>query len=284
MINVLKYIKTLENYKNYKPIITVGINNIENYYDYYIENDLLFIVFSTVTDDGKNSYFNLAIVNPDCITGIYCPYGLHADVSAVSASSEKYSTAFTSTMKDIIPKFLEGANSNNFNLPYVKARISVGDEIIRITENTVVNGDLFSIDDSNLSVESIVGQPGNPMTKKYRFFSNFSKIESMYIPFIDIPATPIKDLVNDEILTLVDTLKTNKYGDPKVPGYARQEYFKGDRIFADISDKTKGETTYTRRYFVSKINNNNTVPLSVEAATQNAWLECDKNFTSEISV
>lgn len=282
MINVLEYLKNLDGFKNNKPIITVGINNIENYYDYYIKDNLLFIIFSTITDDGKNSYFNLAIINPDCITGIYCPYGLKADISKVSADKTNYSSVFTAKMKEIIPKFLDGANNNNFNLAYTKARISVGDEIIRITENTKINGDLFSIDDNNISLENIVGQPGNTMTKQFRFFSNFNKIESMYIPFDDIPLTPIKDIVGDEILDMVNNLKINKYGKPKVPGYERIEYSKGNRIFADIADKTKNEKEYTRRYFVSKINNNSYVPLSADAKEADAWLECDSDFTSEI--
>lgn len=282
MINVLEYLKTLDGYKNNKPIITVGINNIENYYDYYIKNNLLFIIFSTITDDGKNSYFNLAIINPDCITGIYCPYGLKADISKVSANKTNYSTIFTNKMKEIIPKFLDGANSNNFNLAYTKARISVGDEIIRITEDTKINGDIFSIDDYNISLENIVSKPGNIMAKRFRFFTNFSKIESIYIPFEDIRLTPVKDIVDTEILDMVDNLHLNKYGNPRVPGYERIEYSKGNRIFADIADKTKNEKDYTRRYFVSKINNNSFVPLSVEAKEADAWLECNSDFTSEI--
>lgn len=282
MINVLEYLKTLDGFENNKPIITVGINNIENYYNYYIKDNLLFIVFSTAADDGKKSYFNLGIINPDRITGIYCPYGLKADVSKASASSTDYSKTFTAKMKEIIPKFLDGANSNNFNLAYSKARISVGYEIIKITENTKINGDLFSIDDSNLSVENIVGNPGNPMVKTYRFFSKFNKIESMYVPLADVPLTPVKDIVGTEILTLIDNFNINNYGNPKVPGYERKEYFKGDRIFADITDKTKNETEPTRRFFVSKINSNYFVPLSIEAKENDAWLECNSEFTSEI--
>lgn len=284
MLNVLEYIKTLDNFEANKPTIVIaGCNTIETYYNYYIKDSLLFIVFQQATDTGSGAYMNLGIINPDAITSIYCNPNLNVNVSDVSSNAGTYGEAFASTIKTIIPNFVTGKNTNNFNIGYNKARISVGSEIIRILDKNVAeNGDFLSIDTNEISVGNIVGQPGNIMIKDTRFFTEYSKIDALFIPLIDVPMTPINDIISDDIKTLIENYQYNLFHAKNAPGYRHVPYNKGDRVWIDVTDKSKG-LSETRRYFVSKLDKNSYIPLSKESKENDAWLECDSAFKTEIT-
>lgn len=283
MLNVLEYIKTLDNFDTYKPTIVVGTSTIETYYDYYINNNLLFIVFQQATDTGSGAFMNLGILNPDSITSIYCHPALDVNAENLSSAAGTYSDSFISAMKSIIPNLVTGKNTNNFNIGYSKARLSTGNETIRILDRNVSeNDDFLSIDTDELSVGNIVGQPGNIMAKEIRFFTRYSKIDSFSIPLIDVPMTPVNDIIPDDIKTLIENYQYNLYHAKSAPGYHHVQYGKGDRVWVDVTDNSKG-LAETRRYFVSKIEKNSYIPLSKDAKENDAWLECDSTFKTEVT-
>lgn len=282
MLNVLEYIKTLENFNTYKPTIVVGTNTIETYYNYYIKDNILFIVFQQITDTGNGAFMNLGILNPNSITSIYCNPMLNVDANKIS-SVDDYKTTFVNTMKSIIPNLVTGKNTNNFNIGYNKARLSTGNETIRILDRNISeNGDFLSIDTDELSVGNIVGQPGNIMAKEIRFFTDYNKIDSFSIPLIDVPMTPVYDIIPDDIKTLIENYQYNLFHAKGAPGYRHVQYGRGDRVWIDVTDKSKG-LTEIRKYFVSKINKNSYIPLSKESKENDAWLECDSTFKTKIA-
>lgn len=290
-LSILEYLKTLDNFNKYHPIICVGCHEIfEEYYDYYIIDGIVYIVAITSSDIGSGGYKTISMINPSHITNVYIDDAMNADLSAIESPENPASYG---DFKSKVTTFLNGciSNPNNFNLPYSKARFLVGDESIRVHEDGIaVNGDLVSFDISEVSLGAIVGKPGNPMYSDYRMFTNLDKFQVITIPFEDLIYSPMTGFVTEELKTLCKTFREThfgKWGNGVLP-YNRGEYAKGDRVWLDVqvvskSGNTANEKPEKRMWFVSLANKNSDIPLSKNAKANESWAEYDPE-TNELIV
>ena len=282
VLSILSYIKTLDNYGKYHPIICVGCHEIfEEYFDYYIVDNLLYIVGITITDIGSGGYKTISVVNPKAITNIYCDDALQADFSSIALTENVTDVDFKALAKTFLQKCI--SNPNNFDLPYTKVRLLVGDESIRLSEDITLGENIFSIDINELNLGKIVGNPGSPMYGKYRVFTEYDKIQVITVPFSEVFMSPFKDIVGSDILALSDQYRMNHFGVMGVPNYKHQEYAKGDRVWLDVTIKHKDGTVdpEVRKWFVSKVHKNSDIPLSKEAREHDSWLEFNPNAQPE---
>jgi len=287
-LKILEEIKKSEKYSpKTHPIITLNNSEIfEEYYNYFIVNNLLFIVNATFTDIGGNPYVRISLVNPKSISSIQCPKELEFDISTIGEITESNSTIFETAAKDILQKL--GTNPNNFGISYNKTRVTIGKEsLIMPGDKIKFNGNLFSADVNGIGLENLVSDPGKSLVNEYRIYSDVKNIDCISVPLIEADLTPLLDYFDDDIKTMIKNYRNNKYGTMEVPAYKHQEYSKGNRVWVDVkvvskSGKAENEVPEKRRYFVSKIDNNNHIPLSKEARENDAWLEYDPETNEAI--
>ena len=285
-LSILSYIKTLEDYHKFHPIICIGCHEIfEEYYDYYIHNNMLYILGISSTDIGSGGYKVISVVNPASITNVYCDDKLKADftqASEVYPNSDVLNADFISLAKTFLANCKQ--NPNNFNLPYSNARILVGDESIRLSKSIEINGDLFSVDITELNIGKIVGNPGSPMCGTFRIFSEFDKIQVISAPFSEVFMSPFASIVSNEVLELSNNYRKNHFSVMGVPNYKHQEYAMGDRVWLDVTIKRKDGTIEpeVRKWFVSKVDRNSDIPMSKEAKEHDSWLEYDPETNEAI--
>lgn len=292
-LSILKYMKTLPNFGKYHPIITIGDSNVfEEYFDYYIVDNMLFIVGVTITDIGSGGYKTLTMIDPSAINNIHCDDALEADFSAVTddgTTDAALHTAFVTKAKEIIPAC--AASENNFGLPMQNVRLIVGEESIRlITEGGIhVNGDLLALDVHEYNIGNIVGKPGNSINSKSRIFTTFDQVAAITIPFADTNFSPLKSHAGADIEAACSQYRINhfgSYGKGIIP-YYRNEFAKGDRVWSDVevvskSGNPNNTVPETRKWFVSLVNKNSDVPMSKEAKANNSWAEYDPDTNTLI--
>ena len=287
-LSILKYLKSLDNFNKFHPVICIGGHEIfEEYYDYYIIDGIVYVLGISATDTGSGGYKTFSIVDPSAITNVYIDDVLNADLSKVSGKDVVDHAAFVTKAKAFINGCI--SNPNNFNLPYSKAKFLIGDEYIRALEDGfAINGDLVSLDVQEISISAIVGPSGlgKPMKDKFRVFTEFDKIQVITIPFSDLKYSPMANFVNEELLSLCQTYRETHYGKwgKGIVAYDHIEYSKGDRVWLDVEIKSKSgnpvnEVPEKRMWFVSKRNRNTDIPLSKEAKANDSWAE----FNPEIN-
>ena len=65
-LSILKYLKTLDNFNKFHPVICIGGHEIfEEYYDYYIIDGIVYVLGISATDTGSGGYKNLNLSKSD---------------------------------------------------------------------------------------------------------------------------------------------------------------------------------------------------------------------------
>lgn len=271
VFDVLAYAKTLDGYKKHKPVITLGANVFEEYFDYFIKDGLIFIVGTTAIEDlDVTAIYTVSIINPSCVKSIH----LYKDIKPNIEDIQELN--ITSNFETVAKTICEGlaSGSHNFNIPIDCGVFNAEDVLGRVNETFKTSGNLYSVEtivqDSN-KFDKMTTKDGSILSNKL-LFSSFDKMESLYVPLHNLFYTPFIDYVPDEIKDMCKTYNKNLHIFNGIPYNENKSYHKGERIKARVDNKGKIEY----RYYVSKINANTESPLESEN-----WLEITENVVEE---
>lgn len=263
VFDVLAYAKTLDGYKKHKPVITLGANVFEEYYDYFIKDGLIFIVGTTTVEDlDVTAIYTVSIINPATVNAIHLYKDINPNIDNMASTNTK------SNFETVAKKICEGlANgSHNFGICSSCGVFNCQDVVGRVNDTFKTSGNLFSVEtivQDAVMFDKMANKDGTIMSNKI-LFGEFDKIETLYIPLHVLFYTPFVDYVPDEIKEMCKTYTKSMHIYNGVPYSKNKSYHKGERIKARVDNK--GTIEY--RYYVSKINGNTESPLDSEN-----WIE-----------
>ena len=269
-LGVLTYLRSLSNYKDHKPVISLSSEVFQEYYDYYIVNGYLFIVgVQEVVNVDAKAIFSLTMVNPKLIVGIFTDEELNPDVSKIS---EVESGDWDKALKDIFER--TGSGACNHGIPYTSMKLCVQDRVFNINDTVKCSDSLFSVNNPMLDAVNFArpGSQGEVYSGKC-FVSSYDMVETITMPLNGVLKTPVKDYIDDDIKTLITTYLGNLGIANGRPWKKNTSYHKGENIWVNVETEDKdGNKTTAKRYFVSKIEGNFYEPIN-----KNAWIETDAN-------
>lgn len=277
MINVLKYLHGLDSFKEHKPWIFMSSNDMyQDYYDYWATNDGLFILCSKGAQAMGKAYYALDFIRPESIVAIFNPENKDVDASKVSGSSSV--NVSDSKIKNILQDLATG--KDNENISFNGSIITIDDgEIAYITEKTKFGNSVFSITEPVIDNSLMVGHLGEPVTVNKNVFIPYNKVNVISVPLQYVNYSPFKSMINGEIKEAVETYLKNLYGEFMVePHREFKIYNRGERVvFRYKEEYSNGVLSdFKFKYFISKIDGNDTLPMSKKAKEREAWVEYTK--------
>jgi hypothetical protein len=263
VLDVLSYAKTLEVYKNHKPVFSLGGTIFEEYYDYYIKDGLLFVVGTTAVSDLEiKAMYTVSIVNPVYVKSIHIYKDINPVIEDIPSLNMK--SKFESVVKTVCEGLSKG--ENNFGICTDCAVFNIEDVIGNVNDTFKTSGNLFSVEtimQDSRKFDKMMTSDGSILSKK-TLFSSFDMIESLYIPLHKLFSTPFANIVPDEIKELCNNYTKSIGIHNGTPYKHNKSYHKGERVKARVDNK--GTIEY--RYYVSKIGCNSDSPLDSDN-----WLE-----------
>lgn len=266
-LGAFAYLKTLDGFHKHKPIIALSSSVLQEYLDYFIVDGYLFVIgVHDVYNVDAMAVYTLSMVCTDNVKILSTDEVLGADVTKITPMP---AGDWGKAMKDIIQRTASG--ECNHGIPYTSLKICVEDYVNNVNETAKIAGKFFTVDNMAMDATKFaeVGPQGEVYSKR-RFVGEYDKIELVTVPLNGVYKTPLKDYINDEIREYIDQYLKNLHIEHGRAWKTGTSYHKGENIFVDINTEKDGKVIKTeRKYFVSKVEGNTTLP------TSDYWLEID---------
>lgn len=274
MIGVLNYLHGLDSFKDNKPWIYMGSNDMyQDYYDYWVTSDGLFVLCSKGAHAIGKAYYALDLIRPSAIVAVFNPENKDVDASKVSGGSS--TDISDSKIKSLLQDLSTGKDNKNISFNGAIVTMDNG-EVAYISDKMKFGSSVFSITEPMIDNSLMVGHLGEPVTVNKNVFVPYNKVNVISVPLQYVNYSPFKSMINGEIKEAVETYLKNLYGEKMVEPYQEfKVYNRGERvIFRYKEEYSNGSLSgYKYKYFVSKIDGNDSIPLSKKSKELDAWLE-----------
>ncbi len=277
MINTLKYLHDLDTFKDHKPWIFMGSNDMyQDYYDYWPTSDGLFILCSKAAHAMGKAYYALDLIRPSAIVAVFNPEVEGVDASKISGSDS--SNISSSKIKSIMQDLSTGKDNENINFNGSIVTMDNG-EVAYISDKMKFGSSVFSITEPMIDNSLMVGHLGQPITVNKTVISSYDKVNVISVPLQYVNYSPFKSMINGEIKEAVETYLKNLYGEFMVePHREFKIYNRGERVVFRYKEQYSNGvlSDFKFKYFISKIDGNDTLPMSKKAKELEAWVEYTK--------
>ena len=274
MLNVLKYLHDLESFKTHKPIIFTSSNDLyQNYYDYWpIDNGLFILCAKSAHMIGK-AYYALDLIRSNSIIGVFNPANKDVDASKIPGGDT--SNISDAKIKSILEDLSSGKDNENISFDGAIVTMDNG-ETVYITDKCKFGSSVFSVEEATLDNALMVGNPGKPIVENKSIIIPYKSVNTISIPLQYVNYSPFKSMINNDIKKCVDQYLKNIYSGFTVEPYREfKVYNKGERIIFRYKEENKDGSLSDFKYknYISKIANNDTMPMSKACKERDAWLE-----------